>query len=59
MAPVAPHVVPRPPEPPAPPKPPQPSAAIETLQRELGQLNYYEGPVTGVMNAWPALAWNT
>lgn len=28
-----------------------PSAAIETLQKELGQLNYYEGPVTGVMNA--------
>ncbi|GAY09012.1 peptidoglycan-binding protein [Pseudonocardia sp. N23] len=27
-----------------------PSAAIETLQKELGQLNYYEGPVTGVMN---------
>jgi peptidoglycan hydrolase-like protein with peptidoglycan-binding domain len=26
-----------------------PSAAIETLQRELGQLNYYEGPVTGTM----------
>lgn len=28
-----------------------PSAAIETLQKDLGQLNYYEGPVTGVMNA--------
>ncbi|RTL64753.1 MAG: hypothetical protein EKK42_24340 [Pseudonocardiaceae bacterium] len=28
-----------------------PSAAIETLQKELGRLNYYEGPVTGVMNA--------
>ncbi|GEL22550.1 hypothetical protein PSU4_15040 [Pseudonocardia sulfidoxydans NBRC 16205] len=27
-----------------------PSAAIETLQKELGRLNYYEGPVTGVMN---------
>ncbi|MFC4943637.1 peptidoglycan-binding domain-containing protein [Pseudonocardia sp. GCM10023141] len=27
-----------------------PSAAISTLQSELGQLNYYEGPVTGVMN---------
>jgi len=35
--------------PPAPPV--KPSAAIETLQRELGQLNYYEGPVTGVLNA--------
>jgi hypothetical protein len=34
--------------PPAPPV--TPSAAIETLQRELGQLNYYEGPVTGVVN---------
>ena len=31
--------------------PVKPSAAIETLQRELGQLNYYEGPVTGVLNA--------
>jgi peptidoglycan hydrolase-like protein with peptidoglycan-binding domain len=30
--------------------PAAPSAAIETLQKELGQLNYYEGPVTGVMN---------
>ncbi|MBN9109060.1 MAG: peptidoglycan-binding protein [Pseudonocardia sp.] len=28
-----------------------PSAAVETLQKELGQLNYYEGPVTGVVNA--------
>jgi peptidoglycan hydrolase-like protein with peptidoglycan-binding domain len=28
-----------------------PSAAIETLQRELGQLNYYEGPVTGTMTS--------
>jgi peptidoglycan hydrolase-like protein with peptidoglycan-binding domain len=27
-----------------------PSAAIKTLQQELGQLNYYEGPVTGIMN---------
>jgi hypothetical protein len=26
-----------------------PSAAIETLQRELGQLDYYEGPITGTM----------
>jgi hypothetical protein len=42
------HVVPAPP---APPKPPAPSAAVSTLQRELGQLNYYEGPVTGVMNS--------
>ena len=29
--------------------PAQPSAAVEQLQRELGQLNYYEGPVDGVM----------
>ena len=28
-----------------------PSAAIETLQRELGQLNYYEGPITGTVNS--------
>jgi hypothetical protein len=42
------HVVPNPP---APPKPPAPSAAVSTLQRELGQLNYYEGPVSGVMNS--------
>ena len=29
--------------------PVQPSAAVMQLQRELGQLNYYEGPVDGVM----------
>jgi peptidoglycan hydrolase-like protein with peptidoglycan-binding domain len=28
-----------------------PSTAIETLQRELGQLNYYEGPITGTMTS--------
>jgi peptidoglycan hydrolase-like protein with peptidoglycan-binding domain len=28
-----------------------PSAAIKTLQRELGQLNYYEGPITGTMTS--------
>ena len=28
-----------------------PSPAIETLQRELGQLNYYAGPLTGTMNS--------
>jgi hypothetical protein len=38
-----PHVVPTPPA-------QHPSAAVETLQRELGQLNYYEGPVTGYVN---------
>ncbi len=26
-----------------------PSAAVETLQKQLGQLNYYEGPVDGLM----------
>ena len=26
-----------------------PSASVQKLQRELGQLNYYEGPVDGVM----------
>jgi peptidoglycan hydrolase-like protein with peptidoglycan-binding domain len=31
--------------------PAAPSVAIETLQRELGQLNYYEGPVTGTMTS--------
>lgn len=36
--------------PPEPPAPPAPSAAIKTLQSELAQLNYYEGPITGVMN---------
>jgi len=30
--------------------PPAPSETIIVLQRELGQLNYYEGPVTGTMN---------
>jgi len=35
--------------PPIPVTPAAPSAAIETLQNELGQLNYYEGPVTGTM----------
>jgi peptidoglycan hydrolase-like protein with peptidoglycan-binding domain len=27
-----------------------PSQTIIVLQRELGQLNYYEGPITGTMN---------
>lgn len=31
--------------------PAAPSAAIETLQRELGQLDYYDGPVTGIVNS--------
>ena len=29
--------------------PVQPSTAVMQLQRELGQLNYYEGPVDGIM----------
>jgi Putative peptidoglycan binding domain len=29
--------------------PVQPSAAVQKLQQELGQLNYYEGPVDGIM----------
>ena len=33
---------------PAPPAVP-PSAAVKTLQQQLGQLNYYEGPVDGIM----------
>jgi peptidoglycan hydrolase-like protein with peptidoglycan-binding domain len=37
--------------PPADPQPaPTPSATITTLQQELGQLNYYEGPITGITN---------
>ena len=30
--------------------PAKPSETIIVLQRELGQLNYYEGPITGTMN---------
>jgi peptidoglycan hydrolase-like protein with peptidoglycan-binding domain len=30
--------------------PPPPSETIVTLQRELAQLDYYEGPITGTMN---------
>jgi peptidoglycan hydrolase-like protein with peptidoglycan-binding domain len=29
--------------------PVQPSASVMQLQRQLGQLNYYEGPVDGLM----------
>ena len=28
-----------------------PSASVKKLQQELGQLNYYEGPVDGIMGA--------
>jgi hypothetical protein len=31
------------------PAKPAPSAAVATLQKQLGQLNYYEGPVDGLM----------
>ena len=51
--PAAPRAGSREPRDPGPPKPAPaatPSPAIETLQRELGQLNYYEGPITGTMN---------
>jgi hypothetical protein len=36
------------PNPPAPPV--RPSATIKLVQEQLGQLNYYNGPVTGYMN---------
>jgi peptidoglycan hydrolase-like protein with peptidoglycan-binding domain len=53
-APVVPYTPPAVPytPPPVPYTPPvQPSASITTLQQELGQLNYYEGPVDGMMNS--------
>ena len=51
QVPESPHIPPAPPAPPTPPAPPKPSAAVELLQRELGQLNYYEGPVNGLMTS--------
>ena len=36
--------------------PVQPSASVMQLQRELGQLNYYEGPVDGIMGPQTAAA---
>jgi hypothetical protein len=36
-------------QPTTPVTPAHPSAAVEKLQQELGQLNYYEGPVDGIM----------
>jgi hypothetical protein len=33
-----------------------PSASVEKLQQELGQLNYYEGPVDGIMGPQTAAA---
>ncbi len=41
------HATPVKPTPPSPPV--QPSAATKTLQEQLGRLNYYEGPVDGIM----------
>jgi hypothetical protein len=35
---------------------PVPSAAVEALQKQLGQLNYYEGPVDGLMGPQTAAA---
>ncbi|SOD74242.1 putative peptidoglycan binding protein [Jatrophihabitans sp. GAS493] len=35
---------------PATPTNAKPTAAVRLLQQQLGQLNYYEGPVNGVMN---------
>jgi peptidoglycan hydrolase-like protein with peptidoglycan-binding domain len=46
-APVAQHVTPAPP---STPQPAMSSATVTTLQRELGRLGYYEGPITGTMN---------
>jgi hypothetical protein len=48
-APVSPATPVGPVNPSHPVTPVQPSAAVTQLQRELGQLNYYEGPVDGVM----------
>jgi cytoskeletal protein RodZ len=33
-----------------------PSASVEKLQQQLGQLNYYEGPVDGIMGPQTAAA---
>lgn len=33
-----------------------PSASVKKLQQELGQLNYYEGPVDGIMGTQTAAA---
>jgi hypothetical protein len=42
------HSTPVNPNPPTPPV--RPSQTIKLLQEQLGQLNYYNGPVTGYMN---------
>jgi hypothetical protein len=49
-APVVPHRAPAIPSSRVTPVPAAPSAAVETLQRELARLDYYEGSFTGTMN---------
>jgi peptidoglycan hydrolase-like protein with peptidoglycan-binding domain len=49
-APVVPHRAPAIPSSRVAPVPAAPSAAVETLQRELARLDYYEGSFTGTMN---------
>jgi hypothetical protein len=49
-APVVPHRAPAIPSSRVTPVPTAPSAAVETLQRELARLDYYEGSYTGTMN---------
>ncbi len=49
-APVVPHRAPAIPSSRVAPTPAEPSAAVETLQRELARLDYYEGSFTGTMN---------
>ncbi len=44
VTPNPPHVTPTTPAVPA-----LPAAQVETIQRELAQLNYYEGPIDGIM----------
>jgi hypothetical protein len=48
-APASPSTPANPATPSHPVTPVQPSTAVMQLQRELGQLNYYEGPVDGLM----------
>jgi peptidoglycan hydrolase-like protein with peptidoglycan-binding domain len=47
---VVPHRAPAIPSSRVAPAPAAPSAAVETLQRELARLDYYEGSFTGTMN---------
>jgi hypothetical protein len=48
-APTSTSVPANPANPTTPAHPVQPSAAVKTLQQQLGQLNYYEGPDDGIM----------